>query len=133
MKLPAYSVSLRDKMSMIYKIKGVSIHNLAHPGDRENGRLSTLRTNQASIRWNMGFTWQTPMVLLAYSVIAFLTGVTIYVTTPLYIDDPSLGGKSAAIFYLVGLFIGGSVFVWCSSWAHRFVNLDGPLGVSPSI
>ncbi|KAF2973368.1 hypothetical protein GQX73_g230 [Xylaria multiplex] len=124
-KSPENSISLRDRMSMICEVKG-TVHNPAPSGDKEKGKLQMPQTERAIIRWNMVFTWQAPMMLLAYSVIAFLMGVTIYITTPLYTDDLSLGGKSAAIFYLVGLFIGGAVFVWCSFWAHRFVNLDEP-------
>lgn len=66
-------------------------------GDREKGKMPMTRTEKAYIRWNMVFTWQAPMMLLAYSVIAFLMGVTVYITTPLYTDDRSLGGKSVSI------------------------------------
>ncbi|RWA08267.1 hypothetical protein EKO27_g6828 [Xylaria grammica] len=124
-KSPAHSVPLRERMSMICEIQG-TVQNLAPGGDREKGKLPVPRAERASIRWNMVFTWQAPTMLLAYSVIAFLMGITIYIATPLYTDDTSLGGKAAAIFYLVGLFIGGAVFVWCSFWAYRFVDLDGP-------
>ncbi|KAI3342134.1 hypothetical protein F4824DRAFT_191594 [Ustulina deusta] len=127
---PAHSVPLRDRMSMICEMRG-TIRDSVPAGDREKGKLPRPRTERASIRWNMVFTWQAPMMLLAYSVIAFLMGVTIYITTPLYTDDTSLGGKSAAIFYLVGLFTGGAVFVWCSYWAYKFVDLDRPLEAPP--
>lgn len=39
---------------------------------------------RAEVRWNMVFTWQAPMMLLSYSLIGFLMGLTICVLTPLY-------------------------------------------------
>ncbi|KAJ0317139.1 hypothetical protein COL5a_011282 [Colletotrichum fioriniae] len=36
------------------------------------------------VRWNMIFTWQAPMMLMAYSAICFLGGLTVYVCAPLY-------------------------------------------------
>ncbi|KAI0973990.1 hypothetical protein F4678DRAFT_424208 [Xylaria arbuscula] len=132
-KSPTYPVPLRDKMSMISELQGGPIRNFTCAGDREKGKLPMPPIERAHIRWNMVFTWQAPIMLLAYSVIAFLMGLTVYITTPLYTDDTSLGGKSAAIFYLVGLFIGGAIFVWCSYWAYRFVNLDAPLEAIPPL
>lgn len=38
----------------------------------------------AEVRWNMVFTWQAPMMLLSYSLIGFVMGLTICVLTPLY-------------------------------------------------
>ncbi|KAI0443749.1 hypothetical protein F4803DRAFT_514068 [Xylaria telfairii] len=122
MKSSACSLPLRDRMSMICNIQG-GVANTVATGDRERGKSPMQPTERAIIRWNMVFTWQAPMMLLAYSVIAFLMGTTVYIITPLYSDDTSLGGKSAAIFYLAGLFTGGAVFVWCSYWAYIFVDL----------
>lgn len=108
--------------------------------DREKGRVTRRQSGledlptsagdnvnddiEVYIRWNMVFTWQAPMMLLAYSVIAFLVGLTVYVCDPLY--DESLGGREAAIFYLASLGVGGSCFMWCSFWAYKFVDLDEP-------
>lgn len=39
---------------------------------------------RAEVRWNMVFTWQAPMMLLSYSLIAFVMGLTICILTPLY-------------------------------------------------
>lgn len=39
---------------------------------------------RAQVRWNMVFTWQAPMMLLSYSLIAFVMGLTICVLTPLF-------------------------------------------------
>ncbi|KAI1377435.1 hypothetical protein F4677DRAFT_57693 [Hypoxylon crocopeplum] len=61
------------------------------------------------VRWNMVFTWQAPMMLLAYSVIAFLVGLTVYICAPLYGDG--LRGREAAIFYLASLGVGGLCFI----------------------
>ena len=50
------------------------------------------------IRWHMVFTWQAPMMLMAYSVVAFLVGLTVFVCTPLYDEEgkPSVGEKSVS-------------------------------------
>ncbi|KAI3317966.1 hypothetical protein HD806DRAFT_513256 [Xylariaceae sp. AK1471] len=129
MQASAHSVALRDKISMICEIQGQpqlgGLRNRVPTGDREKGKSPMPpRAERAKIRWNMVFTWQAPMMLLSYAVIAFLAGISVYITTPLYTDDTSLGGRPAAIFYLVGLFISGAVFIWCSFWAYRFVQLD---------
>lgn len=36
------------------------------------------------------------MMLLAYSVLAFMVGVTTYVCTPLYADENDLGGREVS-------------------------------------
>jgi hypothetical protein len=47
-----------------------------------------------AIRWKMVFTWQAPMMLMAYSVIFFLAGLTVYVCTPLFNGEANTpGGK----------------------------------------
>ncbi|KAK8138124.1 hypothetical protein PG984_001504 [Apiospora sp. TS-2023a] len=79
---------------------------------------------RALVRWNMVFTWQAPIMLLSYSVVSFLVGVTVYVCTPLYTDNDSLGGRAAAYFYLSWFAVAGAVFMWCSFWAYKFVDLD---------
>ncbi|KAK3984987.1 hypothetical protein QBC44DRAFT_251596, partial [Cladorrhinum sp. PSN332] len=71
------------------------------------------------VRWNMIFTWQAPMMLMAYSFTAFMIGLTVYITTPLY------DGGAAAIVYLVTCGLAGLVFIWCSFWAYKFVDLQG--------
>jgi hypothetical protein len=48
---------------------------------------------QVSVRWNMVFTWQAPIMLMSYSVVFFLMGLTIYVLTPLY-DGREFDGES---------------------------------------
>jgi hypothetical protein len=48
---------------------------------------------RVSVRWNMVFTWQAPIMLMSYSVVFFLTGLTIYVLTPLY-DGREFDGDS---------------------------------------
>ncbi|KAK1763960.1 hypothetical protein QBC33DRAFT_548426 [Phialemonium atrogriseum] len=83
------------------------------------------RPVKVDIRWNMVFTWQAPMMLMAYSVIGFFMGLIIYVCTPLYDGTEFDGGSKAAIVFLVCLAFGGAVFVWCSFWAYKFVDLDG--------
>lgn len=52
------------------------------------------------IRWNMIFTWQAPMMLMAYSALCFLAGLTVYVCAPLY-DGQGWGdgGKVSAFIH----------------------------------
>jgi hypothetical protein len=45
-------------------------------------------------RWKMVFTWQAPMMLMAYAVMFFMGGLTVYVCTPLFKGETSSpGGK----------------------------------------
>ncbi|KAI0898021.1 hypothetical protein F4806DRAFT_387120 [Annulohypoxylon nitens] len=76
---------------------------------------------EVHIRWNMVFIWQAPMMLLAYSVLAFLAGLTVYICTPLY--NSGLDGKEVAIFYLASLGIGGFCFVSSSGVAFGRTDL----------
>lgn len=48
---------------------------------------------QVSVRWNMVFTWQAPIMFMAYSAICFLLGLSIFVLTPLY-DGRVFDGES---------------------------------------
>lgn len=49
--------------------------------------------SQVKVRWNMVFTWQAPIMLMSYSVVFFLLGLTIFVITPLY-DGRNFDGES---------------------------------------
>ena len=51
------------------------------------------RPARISVNYNMVFTWQAPMGLMAYSAIGFIIGLMVYVTTPLY-DGSAFGGDS---------------------------------------
>lgn len=42
------------------------------------------RRTQVEVRWNMVFTWQAPIMLMSYSVLFFLVGLSVFVLTPLY-------------------------------------------------
>ncbi|KAG7039349.1 GrpB domain protein [Colletotrichum scovillei] len=63
------------------------------------------------VRWNMIFTWQAPMMLMAYSAICFLGGLTVYVCAPLYDGQGWVGASKAAVFYLVSFFLCGITFI----------------------
>ncbi|KAH7342726.1 hypothetical protein BKA65DRAFT_595791 [Rhexocercosporidium sp. MPI-PUGE-AT-0058] len=84
-------------------------------------------------RWKMVFTWQAPMMLMAYAVIFFMAGLTVYVCTPLFNGEARTdGGKMTktpnviqiSIFYLAMSAFTGGIFVYCSFWAYRFIDLD---------
>ncbi|OTA87667.1 hypothetical protein M434DRAFT_375406 [Hypoxylon sp. CO27-5] len=79
-------------------------------GDGRSSVIDDGNTNiEVRIRWNMVFAWQAPIILLAYSIISFLLGLTAYVCAPLYSED--LVGREAAILYLVSLAMGGFCFM----------------------
>ncbi|KAK3369948.1 hypothetical protein B0H63DRAFT_497164 [Podospora didyma] len=88
---------------------------------------------RVAIRWKMVFTWQAPMMLMAYSVIGFLMGLLIYVCTPLY-DGRDFDGESKvrlfyAILFLSWATVAGATFIFCSFWTYGFVSLDGDTGL----
>jgi len=73
------------------------------------------------------------MMLMAYAVCFFLVGLTIYICTPLFNGEVSSPGGKTAIFYLAVSASSGAIFIYCSFWAYRFidldkmVNIDGPV------
>ncbi|KAI1317487.1 hypothetical protein F5Y16DRAFT_414611 [Xylariaceae sp. FL0255] len=127
MKNSPRPIPLHSRISMICHTENYprEVTTALQPNDGERGESSEPHPVRCYIRWNMVFTWQAPIMLLSYGVIAFLVGISIYIITPLYSHDDTLGGKQAAIFYLVVLVASGAVFVWSSFWAYKFVNLDG--------
>lgn len=62
-------------------------------GPQTNKKPGVSRPVTVDLRWNMIFTWQAPMMLMAYSVIGFLMGLIVYVCTPLY-DGTDFDGRS---------------------------------------
>ncbi|KAK3321369.1 hypothetical protein B0T19DRAFT_478482 [Cercophora scortea] len=92
--------------------------------DRERGKETPQYARDAEIRWNMVFTWQAPVMLIAYAVTCFLMGLTINVCTPLYDGVGFRDASKASIFYIVSFILSGAVFVWCSFWAYRFIDLE---------
>ncbi|ORY14674.1 hypothetical protein BCR34DRAFT_560042 [Clohesyomyces aquaticus] len=78
----------------------------------------------ATPRRKMVFTWQCPMMFMAYSVISFLFGLTILVCTPLIRRQEWNSGCNIAIMYLVIFGAGGATYVYCSFWIYRYVDLD---------
>lgn len=110
-----------------------------------NDELSVRNVPRLSIdakfvpKWKMMFTWQCPMMFMAYSVISFLGGLTIYVCTPLFNGEISSNGgkasfpnilniiliyKKTGVFFLVISALAGSTFIYCSFWASKFIDLD---------
>ena len=49
-----------------------------------------------SVRWKMVFIWQCPVMFMAYSVCAYLAGLTIYVCTPFIRGDPWGAGSKVS-------------------------------------
>ncbi|KAL2292875.1 hypothetical protein FJTKL_07928 [Diaporthe vaccinii] len=78
---------------------------------------------RAEVRWNMVFTWQAPMMLLSYSLIGFVMGLTICILTPLYDGRNFDVACKIAILYIVFSIFAGVTFVWCSFWEYMFIDL----------
>ncbi|KAF6798816.1 hypothetical protein CSOJ01_12613 [Colletotrichum sojae] len=85
---------------------------------REKGGWFPKEMPLVEIRWNMIFTWQAPMMLMAYSALCFLGGLTVYVCTPLYDGQGWGDAGKAAVFYLASFFFCGITFMWCAYWAY---------------
>jgi len=77
----------------------------------------------------MVFIWQAPMMLMAYAACFFLIGLTIYVCTPLLNGEVSSPGGKTGVFYLAVLALSGAIFIYCSFWAYRFIDLDKMVGI----
>ncbi len=81
---------LKQKASVIVPLGAVSEGRIPTPEERSSRqstaqqKVKTNSTIKSMVKWNMVFTWQAPIMLLAYSVLGFITGLTIYVCTPLY-------------------------------------------------
>lgn len=97
-------------------------------------------------RWKMVFTWQCPAMFLAYSVLGFLSGLTLFVCTPLIRMRPwgaesnvscftlcfisvkgkrmTLTSEKIAVVYLAICAIAGSTFVFCSYWIYHYIDVE---------
>ncbi|KAF2866965.1 hypothetical protein BDV95DRAFT_648059, partial [Massariosphaeria phaeospora] len=93
-------------------------------------RYQPLLLSKGSSAWmprrKMVFTWQAPMMFTAYSVCAFLVGLTVLVCTPLMrLEEDGWGdGCSIAVMYLTVSVVAGTSFVFCSFWVYHYVDLD---------
>lgn len=79
-------------------------------------------------RWKMVFTWQCPMMFLAYSTLFFFAGLTIFVCTPLIRGYSWNTGANVAMFYLATLAIAGGTFIFTSFWIYHYVDLEHEFG-----
>ncbi|RYC61792.1 hypothetical protein CHU98_g4400 [Xylaria longipes] len=95
MKSSLRPVSFQSRLSMICHTENYprEVGSFASTNDSEKGKSADPPPVRCHIRWNMVFTWQAPIMLLSYGVIAFLVGISVYIITPLYTNDQSLGGK----------------------------------------
>ena len=93
-------------------------------------------------RWKMVFMWQCPTMFMSYSIIFFLSGLTILVCTPLFrgghwktgfnvsvytyllVQRKILMPWKVAIVYLAIEAISGGIFIFCSFWVYHYVDLD---------
>ena len=73
-----------------------------HEAPSVNEELSIRNAPRLSVntsfvpKWKMMFTWQCPMMFMAYSVCFFLSGLMIYVCTPLFNGQISTDGGKAS-------------------------------------
>jgi hypothetical protein len=66
-------------------------------------------TQRASVsgfkpRWKMVFTWQSPMMFMAYGVLFFLLGLTLYVCTPFFNGEVWTAGVKVRLISLLFIF-----------------------------
>ena len=59
----------------------------ARPSDMDRYRVG-VPVGSWTLRWKSVFTWQCPMMFAGYSVLAYVVGLTILVSTPLIRKDP---------------------------------------------
>ena len=112
-------------------------------------RSRSIHSGQADVwlpRWKMVFVWQCPVMFLAYSMLLYLLGLTIYVCTPLIRSDPWAGPsdvcnelfakchprliftansqRQAAIIYLVVSFLTMLAYLFCSYWIYYYIDIE---------
>lgn len=63
-------------------------------------------------------------MLMSYSVCSFLAGLTILVCTPLLRRTPWNTESNIAVTYLAVAVITSLIFLFCSFWVYRFVDLE---------
>lgn len=101
-------LSLHKELAMIIRISKGDLEDFrspqrpSRPPDKmnSNGLSDDQGRNEEAnpiihvhIKWNMVFTWQAPMMLMAYSAFSFIAGLAIYILTPLY-DGREFDGSS---------------------------------------
>lgn len=91
----AQHADLRRRLNMVVRIRGGGPGDLllstgpshdpaVQPQQPAQGSTTAMVPLRAEVRWNMVCTWQAPMMLLSYSLIAFVLGLSLCVLTPLY-------------------------------------------------
>ncbi|KAF2731009.1 hypothetical protein EJ04DRAFT_398835, partial [Polyplosphaeria fusca] len=79
---------------------------------------------EVTARGKMVFTWQCPLMFMAYSVCFFLAGLTVLVCTPLMRREGGWDvGCNIAVFYLAVFAVAGPMFMFCSFWVYHYVEL----------
>lgn len=67
----------------------------------------------------MMYVWQNPVMLMAWSVVAFILGLVIYVTSPLRDDPPGSRDWRSAVFVIICGGLAALNFGFCSFWLYR--------------
>jgi hypothetical protein len=67
----------------------------------------------------MMYMWQNPVMLMAWSVVIFLLGLTLHVTSPLRHDLSGINNRKTGIFFLTSGAIASLNFLWCNFWIYR--------------
>lgn len=115
---------------------------------KRSGRALRLESEDIGVwkpRWKMVFTWQCPIMSMAYSVCFFLAGLTIFVCTPLIRRKPwgtesnvsclpicniiqkasrLLTDQKIAVVYLSVSAIAGGTLMFCSFWIYHYIDLE---------
>lgn len=136
---------LRRRLNMVVRVKGgapgdLLISTAAPPGPAVQPQAAAQATTgpagghntvspglppvRAEVRWNMVFTWQAPMMLLSYSLIGFVMGLTICILTPLY-DGRNF--DDACKVYTLLFFPSSSLFAATASFLHTNLKMPQPI------
>ena len=70
----------------------------------------------------MIYVWQTPIMEMAWSVVSFVLGLILHITSPLRHDSPGIDDRRIAIFVLVAGGVASLNFGWCSLCLYRAAN-----------
>ncbi|KAH7412173.1 hypothetical protein DE146DRAFT_772181 [Phaeosphaeria sp. MPI-PUGE-AT-0046c] len=80
---------------------------------------STKKAEDATASIKMMYIWQNPIMLMAWSVVTFIVGLTLVVTSPLRRDKPGINDRKTAIFVLVSGGVALLNFGWSSFWFYQ--------------
>lgn len=77
----------------------------------------------------MVFTWQVPMMFMAYSFLCYIIGLTVMACSPLLQRQPWGPESNVAIAYLSTFGVGYGIFIYCSLMGYEQMDVDAGFGI----